>query len=84
MARSGLGPRLGRQALPVLLVLAQIIAGDGNGGFEGLGLVTASNFLEEFVIGTTSAMTMWLVIISVMVGFPLCVGLTARSLWRAW
>ena len=84
VARSGLGPRLGRQALPVLLVLAQIIAGDGYGGFEGLGLVTASSFLEEFVIATTSAVTMWLVIMFVMVGFPLCVGLTARSLWRAW
>ena len=84
VARSGLGTRLGRQALPVLLVLAQIIAGDGYGGFEGLGLVTASSFLEEFLITTTSAMTMWLVIMICMVGFPLCVGWAARSLWKAW
>ncbi|CAE7252941.1 unnamed protein product, partial [Symbiodinium necroappetens] len=84
VARSGLGTRLGRQTLPVLLVLAQIIAGDGYGGFEGLGLVTASSFLEEFVIATTSAMTMWLVIMIFMVSFPLCVGWAARSLWRAW
>ena len=69
VARSGLGPRLGRQALPVLLVLAQIIAGDGYGGFEGLGLVTASSFLEEFVVATTSAMAMWLFIMIFMVGF---------------
>ncbi|CAE7193474.1 unnamed protein product [Symbiodinium sp. CCMP2456] len=40
----------------------EIIGGDGIGFFVGLGLVTASSFLEEFLIAATSALAMWLTI----------------------
>eukprot|EP00439_Symbiodinium_sp_Y106_P015244 s7793_g2.t1 len=83
VAQSGLGPRMGRQALPVLLVLAQIMAGDGAEMLGGLGLGVASGLFEEMMAATVSAISMWLTTMIFMVGFPLFLGWLARGFWKA-
>ncbi|CAE7593484.1 unnamed protein product [Symbiodinium sp. CCMP2456] len=56
VARSGLGPRYGKQVLPVLLILAQILGNDNvahhcdcHGGFSSFYMVVLAQFVESCV-----------------------------------